>query len=63
MAESFINQNQGLRRHSDKMSGEILPKYLTIYSADRQSLQSAKNLFEKKPYLASAVRGETHFCP
>ena len=49
MSESFINQNQGLRRHSDKMSAEILPKYLAIYSAVWRSLQSAKNLFEKKP--------------
>ena len=49
-AESFINQNQGLRRHSDKMSAEIavLPKYLAIYSAVWRSLQSAKNSFEKK---------------
>ena len=51
MAESFINQNQGLRRYSDKMSAEILAKYLAIYSPVWRSLQSTKNLFEKKKKL------------
>ena len=37
----------GLRRHSDKISAEILPKYLAIYFAVWQSLKSAKKYLKK----------------